>query len=82
MHSRRQVSVSLTLNKNIDLLHKVQQSPDNLQWALEVQDSALRGVLEELSDVADVSAHVASRGASSRGGSSRGWKSVITWIAC
>ena len=41
--SRRasQVSVSMTLNKNIELLHKIQQTPTNKKWAL-TADSTLK----------------------------------------
>jgi len=50
-----EVSVSLTLNKNVEILTKVQDGPLNQRWAEEVEDEALRGVLEDLSSVADLS---------------------------
>ena len=49
-----EVSVSLTLNKNVNILKKVQEGPLNVQWAESVQDEAVRGVIEDLSDVAEI----------------------------
>ena len=40
------MSVSLTLNKNIEILSKVQAGPSNKEWAKEVVDDGLRGVIE------------------------------------
>jgi len=49
-----EVSVSLTLNKNVEILST--KNVENLQWAqrLDVEDESLRGTLEELSEVADI----------------------------
>jgi len=49
-----EVSVSLTLNKNVKILKKVQEGPLNKMWARRVEDMALRSVLEELQEVADI----------------------------
>ena len=49
-----EVSVSLTLNKNVDILSKVQMQEANVEWALGVEDEALRGVLQDLSPVANI----------------------------
>ena len=62
-----EVSVSLTLNKNIDILTKAQQTPSNEEWALGVEDEALRGVIEDLSDVATIGV--------------KGGRSIVTLIA-
>ena len=35
------MSVSLTLNKNIEILSKVQAGPSNKEWAKEVVDDGL-----------------------------------------
>ena len=43
-----EVSVSLTLNKPIEILSKVQEGPINQQWAANVQDNGLRSVIEDL----------------------------------
>ena len=49
-----EVSVSLTLNKNVEILTKVQEGPLNTLWARRVEDEGLRAVLEELEEVSDI----------------------------
>ena len=51
-----EVSVSLTLNKAIDVLSKVQSGPLNMKWAetQDIEDVGLRSVIEDLSDVSDI----------------------------
>lgn len=53
-----EVSVSLTLNKNIEILTKVQEGPTNIDWAMGVEDEAMRSVIEDLSDVATIGVKV------------------------
>lgn len=62
-----EVSVSLTLNKNIEILSKVQAGPSNKEWANQVDDEGLRGVIEDLSDVSDIEA--------------KGGRAIVTLIA-
>lgn len=62
-----EVSVSLTLNKNIEMLFGAQKGPENQNWAKNVQDTGLRGVLEDMQEVADVEV--------------TGGRSIITLIA-
>ncbi len=49
-----EVSVSLTLNKNVDILSPSQSTPSNRAWAEACEDEGLRGVIEDLSDIADI----------------------------
>jgi len=49
-----EVSVSVTLNKNVEMLYGAQKSPSNQEWAESIQDVGLRGVIEDLSDVASL----------------------------
>jgi aspartate kinase len=49
-----EVSVSLTLNKNVEILSKVQDGPINQRWAANVEDEQLLGVINELSDIAEI----------------------------
>ena len=49
-----EVSVSLTLNKPIEILSKVQEGPVNQQWAANVQDVGLRGVIEDLNENSNI----------------------------
>ena len=50
-----EVSVSLTLNKGVDILSKVQDGPMNRAWAETAENKALAGLVEDLSEVADLS---------------------------
>jgi len=50
-----EVSVSLTLNKNSQILSKVQDGPMNREWAETADNRALTGLVEELAEVADLS---------------------------
>jgi len=49
-----EVSVSLTLNKNLEMLYGAQKTPSNQEWAMGVQDAGLRGVIEDLSEISDI----------------------------
>jgi aspartate kinase len=50
-----EVSVSLTLNKQVSVLSKVQSGPLNKLWARShIGDEGLCGVVEDLSDIADI----------------------------
>jgi len=62
-----EVSVSLTLNKNVEILTKVQDGPLNQRWAHNCEDAALRGVVEDLSDFSEIDI--------------KGSRSIITLIA-
>ncbi len=62
-----EVSVSLTLNRNVEILAKVQAGPVNTEWAQHVQDDGLRGVIEDLSTLSTIEV--------------KGGRSIITLIA-
>ena len=49
-----EVSVSLTLNKNVAILPKVESGTLDKAWAMEIGDEAVRSVCEELEAVADL----------------------------
>jgi len=50
-----EVSVSLTLNKNSEILSKVQDGPMNREWAATADNRALEGLVADLAEVADLS---------------------------